>query len=140
MTGLPEGGDRKTPAERSLDHFRKIYRTLESAEIARRCALPFDREESSFLLRYMGAEYRIPFPDFELLPPPGEGPPRDSERILFLRYLCAGKYAEAAGRRLSYREVPWGDLYFRNFEGRCIKRLARTFGGDLERFRRIMEG
>jgi hypothetical protein len=140
MIAFPEHGDGKPPDERSLDHFREIYRTLESAEIAERCALPFIGEESAFALRVMGTEYRVPFPNFELLPPPGFSPPLSYEKVLFIRYLCYGKYAEAGGGQLSYREIPWGDLYYHNFERRCIRRFAYTFGNDLERFRRIMEG
>jgi hypothetical protein len=63
-----------------------------------------------------------------------------SEKMLILRYLCEGKYSEAAGKRLSYREIPWGEVYYRNFEGRCIKRLAFTFGDDIAAFRRTIEG
>jgi hypothetical protein len=132
--------DRKTHEEISLDHFRAICQTLDPAEIARRCALPFIEKESAFALRIMGTEYRVHFPDFELRPPPGGKPPRPYEVILFLRYLCEGRYAEPGGRRLSYREIPWGEVYYRNFEGRCIRRLAGAFGGNLELFRRIMEG
>jgi hypothetical protein len=138
--------DRKTPEQISLDHFRAVYQTLDSAGIARRCALPFLGEKSAFALRIMGSEYLVPFPDFDLLPLPGNGPPpgskapRDDERILFLRYLCEGKYTEALGKQLSYREIPWGELYYRNFEGRCIRHLARTFGNDPELFRKVMEG
>jgi hypothetical protein len=53
-----------------------------------------------------------------------------AEQALILRYLCEGRYTPSAGKFLSYREVPWGETYFSNFEGRCIKRLARIGGGN----------
>jgi hypothetical protein len=59
--------------------------------------------------------------------------------ILILRYLCEGRYYRDTGRRLSYNEVPWGPVYYRNFDGRCLKRLAYGFGNDIPRFRRIIE-
>ncbi|MDR1325764.1 MAG: DUF3786 domain-containing protein [Treponema sp.] len=130
--------EKKDHVQRSLEHFNSIYRTLSSAEIARRCALPFLREESAFELRIMGKTYRATFPEFELHDTEGKRVERGYENILFLRYLCEGRYTEAAGRRLSYREIPWGEVYYRNFENRCIKRLANAFGNDLENFRRIM--
>jgi hypothetical protein len=123
-----------------MDHFREIYKKLDPGEIALRCGLPFCPEEPAFALRIMGTGYMVPFPDFDLRPPPEKGPPRPFERILFLRYLCEGKYAPPQGKRLSYREIPWGEVYYRNFEGRCIQRLAHSFGRDLGLFRRIMEG
>jgi hypothetical protein len=101
----------------------------------------------------MGTEYRGSFPDFELretaspaglAPGPGAAPSPaggvdGSERILILRYLCEGNYLAPRGKQLSYHEVPWGTVYYRNFEGRCIKPLARSFGADLGTFRQIME-
>jgi hypothetical protein len=59
--------------------------------------------------------------------------------ILILRYLCEGRYYSDTGKRLSYNEVPWGPVYYRNFDGRCLKRLAYGFGNDIPRFRRIIE-
>jgi hypothetical protein len=59
--------------------------------------------------------------------------------ILILRYLCEGRYYRENGKRLSYNEIPWGPVYYRNFDGRCLKRLAYGFGNDLPRFRRIIE-
>jgi hypothetical protein len=131
--------EKKGHAERSLDHFLAVYKTLAPAEIARRCALPFRREESAFELRIMGTEYLAAFPEFELRDPEGRQVERDYEKILFLRYLCEGSYRPPEGKQLSYREIPWGDVYFRNFEGRCIRRFAATFGQDLPAFKRVME-
>jgi hypothetical protein len=130
--------ERKPHEEASLDHFRTIYQTLNPGDIAHRCVLPFMEEESVFALRIMGAEYLVPFPDFELQPS-GAKTPSGYERILFLRYLCEGKYTEPEGRQLSYREIPWGEVYYRNFEGRCIQRFARNFGRNPELFLRVME-
>jgi hypothetical protein len=59
--------------------------------------------------------------------------------ILILRYLCEGRYRKETGKRLSYNEIPWGPVYYRNFDGRCLKRLAYGLGGDIPRFRRIIE-
>ncbi|MDR0635782.1 MAG: DUF3786 domain-containing protein [Treponema sp.] len=131
--------EKKDHVQRSLDHFKSIYRTLTPAEIARRCALPFLRTESAFELCIMGKTYLAKFPEFELRDMDGRLAERGYENILFLRYLCEGRYTEATGKRLSYREIPWGEVYYQNFERRCIKRLADAFGNDLENFQRIME-
>jgi hypothetical protein len=123
--------------ERSLNWFLDIYRALDPVEIASRCNLPFDGE--AFSLRIMGTEYKAAFPDFSLIDIDGDENQHGFERILFLRYLCEGRYAMTTGKQLSYREIPWGDLYFPNFEGRSINRLARKFGGNIEDFRKRME-
>jgi hypothetical protein len=134
------GNEKKGHARRSLDHFLGIYKTLTPAGISRRCALPFRRQESAFELRIMGNEYLAGFPQFELRDLTGALVENPYEQILFLRYLCEGTWRPpSGGQQLSYREIPWGDVYFTNFEGRCIRRFAGTFGKDIEGFKGIME-
>jgi hypothetical protein len=122
-----------------LSHYLGIYKTLNPGEIARRCALPFDAEVSAFRLRIMGREYEAAFPDFELRDSGGVLVRDTFENILFLRYLCEGKYFESAGKSLAYQEIPGGSVYYPNFRGRCITRFAAFFGRNLGAFRKIME-
>ncbi|MDR3356688.1 MAG: DUF3786 domain-containing protein [Spirochaetaceae bacterium] len=131
--------DWKDQADR---HYSELYSGLDPYQVAERCKLPFDG--SAFSLRLMGVRYRAAFPRFELLeaaePPEAEMPVEDeSVRVLVLRYLCQGRWAAPGGRQLSYSEIPWGALYFRNFEGRCIKRIERIFGNDPEGFSKLFE-
>jgi hypothetical protein len=56
-----------------------------------------------------------------------------------MRYLCGGRHAEPTGKQLSYHDISWGEVYYRNFEGRCLKRLANAFGNDLGGFKNIMQ-
>ncbi|MDR0314122.1 MAG: DUF3786 domain-containing protein [Treponema sp.] len=125
------------PNVRPLNWFLEIYRSLDPIEIASRCNLPFDGD--AFSLRIMGTEYRVPFPDYSLIDLNGAENQKAFEKILFIRYLCEGRYAVSTGKQLSYREIPWGDLYFPNFEAHSIKRLASKYGGNLEDFRKRME-
>jgi hypothetical protein len=122
-----------------FSYYLGIYKTLNPGEIARRCALPFDAETSSFGLRIMGREYRAFFPGFELMDSGGALVQDAFEKILFLRYLCEGKYFEAAGKSLAYQEIPWGSVYYPNFRERCINRFASLFGKNPGVFRKIME-
>lgn len=39
----------------------------------------------------------------------------------------------------TYREMPWGEVYLRQFDGRCIKRLAFSYGNRLKAFKAVME-
>ena len=84
--------ERKSHVQRSLDHFKSIYRALAPSEIARRCALPFLQKESAFELYIMGKTYLAKFPEFELRDTEGKLVERGYENILFLRYLCEGRY------------------------------------------------
>ena len=118
-----------------LLHYTALFTKLDPCEAAARCNVPFNAVSASFPLRFMGNDYLVHHPDFNL-----EGPPASvSERILMLRYLCEGCWTPFRGKALSYREIPWGEVYFKNFEGRCLRRFARSFGEKPEVFIQIME-
>jgi hypothetical protein len=134
--------------ENPLRHYEAIYQRLDPPEIARRCNLEFNGETSCFSLRALGTEYSVPHPKFALLDRDGkeeaasvaaEPAALPYEEILFLRYLCEGKYLPSQGKRLSYNEFPWGQVYYRNFEGRCLRRCARVFGKDIKKFVKMIE-
>jgi hypothetical protein len=137
-SAVPEG---QTHEQRSLDHFKGIYRTLDLEEIARRTALSFEGGATGayFHLRIMGVDCRAAFPEFSLKDVLGNVVQEGWKNILFLRYLCEGKYVKALGKQLSYREIPWGNVYFHNFESRCLQRFARSFGADIEKYKQAVE-
>ena len=122
-----------------LEYYLQMYQSLDPAAISQRCGLSFDSAASAFSLRILGAEHRVPHPGFDLLDSAGKAAASPYEKILFIRYLCEGKYFPPQGKRLAYNEVPWGSVYFKNFEGRCLKRCARTFGRDIPGFKKIFE-
>ncbi|MDR2133995.1 MAG: DUF3786 domain-containing protein [Treponema sp.] len=140
MTGkiVPENYDRDQQTRVPFEHYLRIYRNLDPRETAPRCGLSFDR--GAFSLRILGSEHRVLFPEFSLIDPSGKAVESPYEKILFIRYLCEGKYFPARGRRLAYNEIPWGSVYYRNFEGRCLRRCASAFGKDIPGFRRLIEG
>ncbi|GMO47944.1 MAG: DUF3786 domain-containing protein [Termitinemataceae bacterium] len=129
-----------------LVHYSNIYKTLDPSEIAARCNLIFDDVKKTFSLCLMGVEYQITHPEFSMkslvsIKPLDGGKEvfvSDAEtKVLVLRFLCEGHARASSGKQLSYREIPWGEVYFKNFEGRCIKRVERTFGECIENFCKI---
>ncbi|MCL2127489.1 MAG: DUF3786 domain-containing protein [Treponema sp.] len=122
-----------------LRHYQRIYQGLDPLEIARRCSLEFDGGASAFKLRVLGTEHLAPYPVFSLVDPEGEAAADPFEKILFLRYLCEGKFFPPQGKRLSYNEFPWGEVYYPNFEGRCLRRFASVFGNNIPGFVKMAE-
>ena len=43
-------------------------------------------------------------------------------------------HEKAKGQLLAYTDMPWGNVYAQQFRGRCILRLAGTYGSDLSGF------
>ena len=124
--------EKKTPynpnnkTELPLNHYLERFRAGEPGEMAARTGAAWDGEK--FTLRICGEEKTVTWPDFA---DPGW---TDTQRILFLRYLLEGVRAPRNGAYLTYREMPWGEVYDTNFKGRCLSRLCRMYGASPERF------
>ncbi|MDE7242690.1 MAG: DUF3786 domain-containing protein [Oscillospiraceae bacterium] len=108
------------------------YQTGNPAEMASRCALPWDGH--AFTMHLLGQQYLVTHPDFTL-----DVPASGQERILFLRYLLDGRAAAPTGKFLAYQEFPWGEVYLQQFTGRCIRRYAFSYGAKPDLLNRIME-
>jgi hypothetical protein len=116
-----------------LEHYKGVFASLDPAEIAARTRAPYDGERREFTLTLMGEDYTVHWPDAEITI---DDP---YARILMLRFLSEGRYIEATGKYIAYNELPWGDVYKTNFQGRVIGRFLREFGRDPGAFKRIME-
>ncbi len=142
-----EGSDKKEfPYEKDnkervpLEHYLEEYKKLDPKEAALRCGVEYDEEQRQFHIRLMGYRYLVDFPGFavhreeerdagaQLLPDLA------AAQIIVLRFLIFGQSVKSSGKYLTYREVPWGEVYFRQFEGRCLARLKFSFGFRLEQF------
>lgn len=132
------------------EHYLEVYQNADPAEISSRCNVPYDAEKHEFTVSLMGVSYRISWPEYRVqhLGDDGTDGPvigwypleeKPNAKILVLRYLTEGGAAPSTGKFLTYREIPWGEVYFKQFQGRCLFRLAFGFGGKLDAFREIME-
>lgn len=122
--------------ELPLEFYLEKYRAADPAEMAVRCALPYDGEKRVITMNFMGEEFAVSHPDFTIV---GPTPLTNKERILFLRYLLDGRYTLPTGQYMTYREFPWGNVYLQQFDGRCIKRFAFSYGFKPDLLARVME-
>lgn len=125
-------------------HYLNLYGQIDPIKTAQRCGVKYDEEQKCFQIRCMGEEYYISYPAFKVEPVNPEN--KNSylinsvpAHILFIRYLIEGSNSLMTGKFLSYRDFPWGEVYFTNFKGRCIMRLTGTFGKRPEAFKAAME-
>ncbi len=124
------------------EHYQKLYEKLDPEEVSLRCGVDYDEAAGGFLIRLMGKSYRVSHPDFVVTTEDaGFAALRDTypAKILVARYLIEGRCTPFGGSYVTYRDVPWGELYFRNFQGRCLARLAFGFGSRLEEFSKALE-
>ncbi len=128
-----------------FEHYMDLFQKADPKEISHRTCLPYDEESRSFTLRLMGVTYFVKHPEFEVTHVQEDiinYYPLETAvnaRILVLRYLVEGNAAPATGKFLTYRETPWGSVYLRQFQGRCILRFAYGFGNKQQLFQNAME-
>lgn len=128
-----------------LEHYLSEYRNIDPKEAAERCSVEYDEEKQQFHIRLMGFRYLVDFPEFAV-----HKEDENEEgafllldmvpaKIIVLRFLISAQVVKSSGKYLTYREVPWGEVYFRQFEGRCLMRLKFGFGFKLDKFAEGME-
>jgi hypothetical protein len=117
--------------EQPLRHYRSMLAGMEPSSVSGRTGIPFDG--GCFRTRLLNREVLVTWPEGEARWASG-GELRPNAAILLLRLLTGGTLAPPTGRLLSYGELPWGETYLTQFRGRCISRLAFSFGNEPEKF------
>ena len=121
------------------------FQALDPEEAFTRTGIPYDRERKCFTMRMLQKTYEISWPDCNVI---CLDKTEDTyaimeeavdAKIFAIRYLLNGVQSVSTGKYLTYRELPSGDLYFQQFQGRCLMRLAYGFGFKLEKFADIFE-
>jgi hypothetical protein len=125
-----------------LEYYYAKYQKLDPAEAAGRTGLEFDRSNSRFILNTLGYTIYAEWPEFKLIPASKSCPKSLCDygmEIITIRYIIEGRDVPSSGSFKSYRELPWGEVYNDNFQGRCIKRFAYGFGYNVEKFEKAAE-
>lgn len=126
------------------EHYLSQYQESDPKEIAARLGISYDEEQKYFTLKFLGTVYQISWPDFQVTHEADDMGFYPLEtmtyaRTLTIRFLLNGAKASGTGKFKTYREMPWGEVYLRQFDGRCIKRLAFSYGNRIKDFQAIME-
>ena len=129
--------------QRPYEYYLKTYQEIDPKEISERTGFFYDEEKKVFTVVFMGSTYEISFPDYKIShkeDEKGVSPLEEAmnAKIFMVRYLSEKAKTLSSGKFLTYREVPWGEVYFRQFQGRCLMRLAFSYGNKLEAFKKVM--
>lgn len=129
--------------QRPYEYYLKTYQEIDPKEISERTGFFYDEEKKVFTVVFMGSTYETSFPDYKISHKEDEKGVYPLEeamnaKIFMVRYLSEKAKAPSSGKFLTYREVPWGEVYFRQFQGRCLMRLAFSYGNKLEAFKKVM--
>ena len=133
--------EKRTPVNNKEEtphrHYLARFRALDPQQTAERCGVPFDG--GTFCVCLLGTEYRIAWPDGTVTAERENAPDSLTVQTFLLRWLCDGRKAPPSDRMLTFRELPWGEVYVAPFTGRCLMRAAFAFGTRIEAFRSAAE-
>ena len=127
-----------------LEHYMDAYRNTDPHQMSQKSQTAYNEDLQSFRITFLGREYDISWPEFTIKAADGISGPSplldtNQAKILVVRYLLEGSALPSTGKDLTYREVPWGEVYYRQFSGRCLSRMAFGYGKRIDEFRRGMK-
>lgn len=124
-----------------FEHYVGLFEKLDPIEAAKRCGVKYDEARQVFAMRLLYVDYEISWPKFSIASEDPNGFALKSlpAQMLLIRFLLEGCASVGSGKFLTYREMPWGDVYLKPFTGRCITRAAFTFGTRLAAFCKAMD-
>ena len=103
-----------------FEHYKEEYVKKDPLEISARTGCPYSEEKQCFTVKFLGKDYEVGFPEFSVKRTEEDDSycpllDMNSAQILVLRYLIEGRQISGTGKFLTYREVPWGEVYYRQF-------------------------
>lgn len=116
-----------------LAHYKKQFASSDPKALSRKSGIGYDG--SCFTIKYLGRTLNVNWPDALTFFADDGSAPSDYAIILLLRLLLEGTVTPPSGNFVAYAEMPWGEVYSRQFNGRCVLRLAASFGRDIEGFK-----
>ena len=117
--------------ENPLKHYRELFAAADPQALAARSSIPCTN--GVFTIPFMNRTVRLKWPEMTGIYEDGSEV-CGTNLILLARLVMNGVLAPNTGKMLSYPEMPWGPTYTAQFRGRCLNRLARTYGSSLEGF------
>lgn len=121
------------------DHYKKCIKDRDPIDISEKSTCPYDPETTMFTVTLMGEDYKVKYPEGDVLQGDGSAFDDYKSMTMILRYLLNAKGVPSMGTTIAYRDISGGNHYFKSFEGRCLKRFAFTFSFDVEGLKRAME-
>lgn len=129
---------RETPYRRSLDRARQEMGGIDPVAVARRSGAAyqaFDGGGGAFTLPFLGQNYVIGYPDFEIVGAETGRAPSVYRQVILLHYLKTVDDAYVPAGFVSFGGLPHGRPYERSLQEGALESLARAYAGNLNHLR-----
>ena len=119
-------------------HYEEQFRLLDPRDALDRLNdISFSGGE--FTVKLLGREFAIAHPDYAIRALDGGAIPPLPTQTFLLRYLLESRSVAWGGQWMTFREMPWGEMYIKPYTGRVLTRAAFTFGTRIGAFRAACE-
>ena len=115
-------------------HYEEQFRAIDPEAAAKRCGVPF--ADGKFSVCLLGVTYQIAWPDYAITADKDGtfGLSSLPCQTFLLRFLLEGSAAQPSNHFVTFREMPWGEMYIQPYTGRCLTRAAFSFGTRVAAF------
>ena len=115
-----------------MEHYKAVFAAADPLALRERSRVPF--ADGQFSLTLLGRPVTVSWPEMVSRFADDGTETASNTRILLARLILEGALTAPGGRLLAYTDMPWGNVYAQQFRGRCILRLAGTYGSSLPAF------
>lgn len=120
-----------------LEHYKQLFAAADPAELSAKSGIEYDGEK--FIVYFMNRTVHAYWPEDKMVFADTLTEVAPYTCILLTRLLLQGAITPALGQMKAYTDMPWGNVYSQQFRGRCILRLAFSYGNRIEDFKKACE-
>lgn len=121
-----------------LEIYREQFAARDPEQMSARSGVPYDGTAFNDVI--CSRPVSLSYPDMTAVFTDTGEPAPANINILLARFVMEGSFVQAGGSFKAYTEMPWGEVYAAQFNGRCIKRMAFSYGFDLNKFEKACLG
>lgn len=122
--------------ENPLAYYREKFKSADPQAMALKSCTEY--KDGIFYMQLLNRKLELKWPELTAVYEDGS-PLADYNLILVARYVMEGASAPTGTKMYAYPEMPWGEVYERQFRGRVIGRMAGTYGHNLDGFKAACE-
>ncbi|MFY9114038.1 MAG: DUF3786 domain-containing protein [Dethiobacteria bacterium] len=119
--------------ETTLKYAANHFSAGEPHDIASKSAVEYDQTTKIFTIQLLDKKYTAHYPSGEVFFSSGEKAPL-YQTIIILHYLNTADGTPLAGRWISFRELPGGQIYAEPFRKRAMTPFLNAFGDSAAAF------
>ena len=120
-----------------IEHYQQEFAAADPKELSLKSGVAFDGQK--FTVNLLNRRVYVYWPDMKTIYADDEKEAAAYTKILCARIILYGCFSAAFGEFKAYTDMPWGNVYSQQFRGRCIMRLAGSYGHNIEGFKKSCE-